>query len=111
MVPYEEYACALVYFTGSAHFNRSLRHLCKKMNMSLNEHALRKGVVRKVSHSFLCNWYKKLHVALKTHRRKGVVQRVSQAFFTGVKTEHVPENTLMKGAVGKVLCIFHLCKK
>ncbi|XP_076434932.1 DNA polymerase lambda-like [Babylonia areolata] len=47
VVPYEEYACALVYFTGSAHFNRSLRHLCKKMGMSLNEHALRKGVVRK----------------------------------------------------------------
>ncbi|KAK7483972.1 hypothetical protein BaRGS_00024856 [Batillaria attramentaria] len=47
VVPYEEYACALVYFTGSAHFNRSLRHLCKKMGMSLNEHALKKGVVRK----------------------------------------------------------------
>ncbi|KAL8563394.1 hypothetical protein ACOMHN_063391 [Nucella lapillus] len=47
VVPYEEYACALVYFTGSAHFNRSLRHLCKKMGMSLNEHALRQGVVRK----------------------------------------------------------------
>ena len=98
MVPYEEYACALVYFTGSAHFNRSLRHLCKKMNMSLNEHALRKGVVRKVRHSFFCNCYKKLHLALKT-RRNGGVQRVSQAFFTGVKTQHVLENTLMKGAV------------
>lgn len=47
-MPYEEYGCALVYFTGSAHFNRSLRHLCKKQNMSLNEHALKIGVVRKV---------------------------------------------------------------
>lgn len=47
VVPYNEYGCALVYFTGSAHFNRSLRHLCKKQNMSLNEHALKKGVVRK----------------------------------------------------------------
>ncbi|RUS73023.1 hypothetical protein EGW08_019209 [Elysia chlorotica] len=47
VVPYSEYACALVYFTGSAHFNRSLRHLCKKQNMSLNEHALKQGVVRK----------------------------------------------------------------
>ncbi|XP_041370367.1 DNA polymerase lambda-like [Gigantopelta aegis] len=47
VVPYDEYGCALVYFTGSAHFNRSLRHLCKKQNMSLNEHALRTGVVRK----------------------------------------------------------------
>ncbi|GFO08504.1 DNA polymerase lambda [Plakobranchus ocellatus] len=47
VVPFNEYGCALVYFTGSAHFNRSLRHLCKKQNMSLNEHALKYGVVRK----------------------------------------------------------------
>ena len=47
VVPYDEYACALVYFTGSAHFNRSLRHLAKKCGMSLSNHALRKGVVRK----------------------------------------------------------------
>ncbi|KAK6185803.1 hypothetical protein SNE40_007953 [Patella caerulea] len=47
VVPYDEYGCALVYFTGSAHFNRSLRHMAKKMNMSLNEHALKYGVVRK----------------------------------------------------------------
>ncbi|WAR21537.1 DPOLL-like protein, partial [Mya arenaria] len=40
VVPYDEYACALVYFTGSAHLNRSLRHLAKKMNMSLSEHSL-----------------------------------------------------------------------
>jgi len=49
VVPYNEYACALMYFTGSAHFNRSLRHLCKKHHMSLNEHALKSGVVRKGS--------------------------------------------------------------
>ena len=47
-VPYDEYACALVYFTGSAHFNRSLRHLAKKCGMSLSEHSLNTGVVRKV---------------------------------------------------------------
>ncbi|XP_059160056.1 DNA polymerase lambda-like [Physella acuta] len=47
VVPYSEYGCALVYFTGSAHFNRSLRHLCKTQHMSLNEHALKAGVVRK----------------------------------------------------------------
>ncbi|XP_052223780.1 DNA polymerase lambda-like [Dreissena polymorpha] len=46
VVPYDEYACALVYFTGSAHFNRSLRHLAKKMGMSLSEHSLNVGVVR-----------------------------------------------------------------
>lgn len=49
MVPYDEYACALMYFTGSAHFNRSMRHLAGKMNMSLSEHSLNKGVVRVVS--------------------------------------------------------------
>ncbi|XP_076103437.1 DNA polymerase lambda-like [Mytilus galloprovincialis] len=47
IVPYDEYACALVYFTGSAHFNRSLRYLAKKCGMSLSNHALRKDVVRK----------------------------------------------------------------
>ena len=52
VVPYDEYACALVYFTGSAHFNRSLRHLAKKMGMSLSEHSLNKGVVRHVSFIF-----------------------------------------------------------
>ncbi|XP_052772608.1 DNA polymerase lambda-like [Mya arenaria] len=49
VVPYDEYACALVYFTGSAHLNRSLRHLAKKMNMSLSEHSLNVGVVRRGS--------------------------------------------------------------
>ncbi len=48
MVPYDEFACALMYFTGSAHFNRSMRNLAGKMGMSLNEHGLFTGVVRKV---------------------------------------------------------------
>lgn len=46
VVPYNEFACALVYFTGSAHFNRSMRAMAKTKNMSLSEHSLNKDVVR-----------------------------------------------------------------
>lgn len=46
VVPYNEFACGLVYFTGSAHFNRSMRAMAKTKNMSLSEHSLNKDVVR-----------------------------------------------------------------
>ncbi|XP_068607306.1 DNA polymerase lambda [Brachionichthys hirsutus] len=46
VVPYNEFACALMYFTGSAHFNRSMRALAKTKNMSLSEHSLNEHVVR-----------------------------------------------------------------
>ncbi|XP_077461931.1 DNA polymerase lambda isoform X2 [Stigmatopora argus] len=49
VVPYNEFACALTYFTGSAHFNRSMRALAKTMNMSLSEHSLNQSVVRQGS--------------------------------------------------------------
>ncbi|XP_054460620.1 DNA polymerase lambda [Anoplopoma fimbria] len=49
VVPYNEFACALMYFTGSAHFNRSLRALAKTKRMSLSEHSLNKDVVRQGS--------------------------------------------------------------
>ncbi|XP_062244043.1 DNA polymerase lambda isoform X1 [Platichthys flesus] len=46
VVPYGEFACALMYFTGSAHFNRSMRAMAKTKNMSLCEHSLNNAVVR-----------------------------------------------------------------
>ncbi|XP_019358261.1 PREDICTED: DNA polymerase lambda isoform X1 [Gavialis gangeticus] len=46
VVPYAEFGCALLYFTGSAHFNRSMRALAKTKGMSLSEHALSTAVVR-----------------------------------------------------------------
>lgn len=47
VVPYAEFACALLYFTGSAHFNRSMRALAKTRDMSLSEHSLSCRVLRK----------------------------------------------------------------
>ncbi|XP_063056233.1 DNA polymerase lambda isoform X2 [Engraulis encrasicolus] len=49
VVPFSEFACALLYFTGSAHFNRSMRALCKTKRMSLSEHSLNRDVVRQGS--------------------------------------------------------------
>ncbi|CAL8332362.1 unnamed protein product [Merluccius merluccius] len=49
VVPYSEFACTIMYFTGSAHFNRSLRALAKTKNMSLSEHSLNQDVLRRGS--------------------------------------------------------------
>jgi DNA polymerase lambda len=37
----------LLHFTGSGHFNRSMRSKADKLGMSLSEHSLNTGVIRK----------------------------------------------------------------
>ena len=44
VVPWHERAPALLYFTGSAYINRSMRALAKKKGWSLSQHGLRKYV-------------------------------------------------------------------
>ncbi|XP_062502642.1 DNA polymerase lambda-like [Corticium candelabrum] len=46
VVPYCEWACSLLYFTGSAYFNRSMRLFAQKKGMQLSQHGLYTGVLR-----------------------------------------------------------------
>lgn len=43
-VPYNEMGCALLYFTGSDYFNRSMRHYAKALNFSLSQHGIAPAV-------------------------------------------------------------------
>jgi DNA polymerase lambda len=54
VTPYAEFPCMLLHFTGSGHFNRSIRSKADKLGMSLSEHSLNIGVIRKVSLSIGC---------------------------------------------------------
>ena len=47
-MPYAEHACALLYFTGSMLFNRSMRQLADENQMYLSQHRLHVGVIRMV---------------------------------------------------------------
>ncbi|KAG0414194.1 hypothetical protein HPB47_008622 [Ixodes persulcatus] len=47
VIPPDELACALLAYTGSAHFNRSLRLRARRMGMALSDRGLREGVWRK----------------------------------------------------------------
>ena len=47
VTPYSQFPCMLLHFTGSGHFNRSMRSKAEKMGMSLSEHSLNTGVIRK----------------------------------------------------------------
>lgn len=46
IVPYEELGAAMLYFTGSNLFNRTMRYLAQLKGYSLNQHGLYKNVIR-----------------------------------------------------------------
>jgi hypothetical protein len=48
-----EHACALLYFTGSMLFNRSMRQLADENNMYLSQHRLHVGVIRMVNYDLV----------------------------------------------------------
>ncbi|BEJ01255.1 hypothetical protein CcaverHIS631_0511120 [Cutaneotrichosporon cavernicola] len=45
-IPFENWGAALIYFTGNAVFNRSLRLYARKQGYSLNQRGLFRGVIR-----------------------------------------------------------------
>lgn len=67
--PVQSYAFALLYFTGSDHFNRSMRYFSKKKGLTLSDHGLCKAMRVKgerihTGNSFFCQSEKDVFEAL-----------------------------------------------
>ena len=43
IIPFDEYYCGLLYFTGSEEFNKNMRALALKKGFTLNEYCLKKA--------------------------------------------------------------------
>jgi len=44
--PPDQFGSAVLYFTGSAHFNRSMRLLARKKGYSLSDHGIKPSIHR-----------------------------------------------------------------
>ncbi|XP_067129413.1 DNA polymerase lambda-like [Centruroides vittatus] len=81
-VPYNELACAMLYFTGSAHFNRSMRLLARKKGMALSEHSLNAGVIRRKGEK-ICEGY-----ALLTPTEESVFEHLGLTYRIPEERDH-----------------------
>lgn len=81
-VPYNELACAMLYFTGSAHFNRSMRLLAIKKGMALSEHSLNAGVIRKGEEK-ICEGY-----ILETPTEESIFQHLGLTYRSPEERDH-----------------------
>jgi DNA polymerase lambda len=81
LIARESWPFALLYFTGSEHFNRSMRHWAGKLGLSLSQHALVTRTSKKHEH----NMYKKegaVRIQCKNERD----------VFAALKLKFVPPN-------------------
>ncbi|XP_055329138.1 DNA polymerase lambda-like isoform X2 [Paramacrobiotus metropolitanus] len=81
-VPYSELACALLYFTGSAHFNRSMRSYAHRLNMALSHHSLNKNVIR-VKREKMCDGE-----VLHTPTELSIFEHLGMTFLEPVDRDH-----------------------